>query len=99
MYPASAVDEVNMLASPSKVALSGEVKLRHIGSQNTSVSGSTPVEQIRDVIADDHPVARQGLSAILGSLDNEQVVSDAADGEEAWPYYFQYSPDALFVES
>jgi hypothetical protein len=73
MYPASAVDEVNMLASPSKVALSGEGKLRHIGSQKTSVSGSTPLEQIRVVIADDHPVARQGLSAILGSLDESKL--------------------------
>jgi DNA-binding NarL/FixJ family response regulator len=33
--------------------------------------------QIRVVIADDHPVARQGLSAILGSLDDVKVVAEA----------------------
>jgi two-component system NarL family response regulator len=89
---------MNMLASPSKVALSGESKLLHIGSQKTSVPGSTPLEQIRVVIADDHPVARQGLSAILGSLDNVKVVAEAADGEEACQLYHQYSPDVLLVD-
>ena len=89
---------MNMLASPCKVALSGEGKLRHIGSQKTSVSGSTPLEQIRVVIADDHPVARQGLSAILGSLDSVKVVAEAADGEEACQFYYQYSPDVLLVD-
>jgi len=87
-----------MLASLSNVALSREVKLHHIGGQKTSVSGSTPLEQIRVVIADDHPVARQGLSAILGSLDDVKVVAEAADGEEACQLYYQYSPDVLLVD-
>jgi DNA-binding NarL/FixJ family response regulator len=88
----------NMIVGPFKVALSGECKLRHIGSQKTGVSGNTPLEQIRVVIADDHPVARQGLSAILGSLDDVKVVAEAADGEEACRLYYQYSPDVLLVD-
>ena len=57
-----------------------------------------PLEQIRVVIADDHPVARQGLSAILGSLDDVKVVAEAADGEEACKLYHQHSPDVLIVD-
>jgi DNA-binding NarL/FixJ family response regulator len=82
----------------SKIQGSGEGKLRGNGSQKTSISGNTPLEQIRVVIADDHPVARQGLSAILGSLDNVEVVAEAADGEEACQLYYQYSPDVLIVD-
>ena len=87
-----------MLVSPSKVTFAGEGKPRKNGSQKTNPSGNIPLEQIRVVIADDHPVARQGLSAILGSLDDVKVVAEAADGEEACNLYYQYSPDILIVD-
>jgi hypothetical protein len=51
--------------------------------REVSRSSHTPFAQIRVVIADDHPVARQGLLAILGSMDDVKVVAEAADGEEA----------------
>jgi DNA-binding NarL/FixJ family response regulator len=87
-----------MLVSPSKVTFAGEGKPRKNGSQKTNPSGNIPLEQIRVVIADDHPVARQGLSAILGSLDDVKIVAEAADGEEACKLYHQYSPDILIVD-
>jgi DNA-binding NarL/FixJ family response regulator len=62
------------------------------------LSPSTPLQRIRVVIADDHPVARQGLSAILGSLSDIRVVAEAADGEEACKLYDQHSPDVLIVD-
>jgi DNA-binding NarL/FixJ family response regulator len=88
----------DMLVSPSNGRFSGEGKPHKNGSQKTSPSGNTPLEQIRVVIADDHPVARQGLSAILGSLDDVKVVAEAADGEEACRLYYRYSPDVLIVD-
>ena len=66
--------------------------------QETSASASTALDQIRIVIADDHPVARQGLSAILGSLDKVEVVAQATDGEEACELYRLHSPDVLLVD-
>ena len=42
---------------------------RNVKSQRNS-SASTRLKPIRIVIADDHPVVRQGLSAILASLDD-----------------------------
>jgi Response regulator receiver domain len=61
-------------------------------------SPSTSLKQIRVVVADDHPVARQGLSEILGSMDDVKVVAEAADGEEACKLYYEYSPDVLMVD-
>src|ERR1700752_3606813 len=87
-----------MLTTTPKATFSGEGKPSKNGNQKTSPSDNTPLEQIRVVIADDHPVARQGLSAILGSLDNVEVVAEAADGEEACQLYYQYSPDVLIVD-
>jgi DNA-binding NarL/FixJ family response regulator len=71
-------------------------------SRNNHIEASSSInsslEQIRVVIADDHPVARQGLSAILRSLDDVKVVAEAADGEEACKLYHLHSPDVLIVD-
>jgi DNA-binding NarL/FixJ family response regulator len=37
-----------------------------------------------DLIADDHPVVREGLVTILGLQDDLEVVGQARDGEEAY---------------
>jgi len=44
---------------------------------------ATPRADVRVVLADDHPVVRQGLRALLGSLDSVTVVGEAATGREA----------------
>jgi DNA-binding NarL/FixJ family response regulator len=41
------------------------------------------MSDIRVVLADDHPVVRAGLAALLGSLQGIEVVGVAADGWEA----------------
>jgi DNA-binding NarL/FixJ family response regulator len=41
------------------------------------------MSDIRVVLADDHPVVRAGLAALLGSLQGIEVVGVAADGREA----------------
>ena len=41
------------------------------------------MSDIRVVLADDHPVVRAGLAALLGSLQGIEVVGVAADGHEA----------------
>jgi DNA-binding NarL/FixJ family response regulator len=77
---------------------SGVAQLSRNGDLEVSRLSSIPLEQIRVVIADDHPVLRQGLSAILGSMDDVKVVAEAADGEEALKLYHQHSPDVLIVD-
>ena len=40
-------------------------------------------KQIRVVIADDHPVVREGISALVKSQKDMRVVSKAANGRQA----------------
>ena len=52
---------------------------------------------IRIVLADDHPVVREGLATILKAKDIK-VVGQASDGEEACRLYDQLSPDILVLD-
>ena len=54
--------------------------------------------QIRVLLADDHPVVRQGLAAILNSQKDIKIVAEAADGEEACKLFDQFSPDVLVLD-
>jgi DNA-binding NarL/FixJ family response regulator len=82
----------------SRRPLSRAENRRRNTPQQTSLSPNTPVESIRVVIADDHPVAREGLSSILRSLEGVQVVGEAGDGKEACELYDRLSPDVLIVD-
>ena len=57
----------------------------------------TGTQPIRVIIADDHPVIREGLAAIFRSQNDIKVVAEAADGEEACQLYDQLSPDVLVL--
>jgi len=61
-------------------------------------SPETATQQIRVIIADDHPVVREGLAAILRSQEDIKVVAEATDGEEACELYDQLFPDVLMLD-
>jgi DNA-binding NarL/FixJ family response regulator len=86
------------LVPHSQRPVSRPAKPRRNTARKTSSSRNTPLEQIRVIIADDHPVVREGLSSILRSLEGVQVVGEAANGEEACELYDQHSPDVLLVD-
>lgn len=50
------------------------------------------------VLADDHPVVRDGLSALLGSVDGIDVVAVAADGREAVRAAVTLRPDVVVLD-
>jgi two-component system, NarL family, response regulator len=52
---------------------------------------------IRVLLADDHPVVREGLASILKAKDIK-VIGEAEDGEEACQLYDQLSPDILILD-
>lgn len=53
---------------------------------------------IQIVIADDHPVVRSGLRAVLERQDDIEVVGEAADVEEALRKVSAYRPDVLLLD-
>lgn len=54
--------------------------------------------QIRLVIADDHPVVREGLRALIGSDRGLKVVGEAASGKEAVEEFLSHRPDVLLLD-
>ena len=53
---------------------------------------------IRVVIADDHPVVREGLSALLGSIPSIDVAGVANDGEQAVRAAVTLRPDVMVMD-
>jgi DNA-binding NarL/FixJ family response regulator len=53
---------------------------------------------LRVLIADDHPLFRQGLRAILDGADGLQVVGEAATGTEAVHVTVELEPDVVLMD-
>ena len=53
---------------------------------------------VRVLIADDHPVFRDGLASLLDPLDGIEVVARAADGAEAVAMVAEHRPDVVVMD-
>ena len=53
---------------------------------------------IRILIADGHPVVREGLIAIFKSQKDIMVIAEAADGEQDCELCYQLCPDVLLLD-
>jgi DNA-binding NarL/FixJ family response regulator len=56
------------------------------------------MRRVRVVLADDHPVVRAGLAALLGSLPDVEVVGVAADGRQAVKEVMLHRPDVAVLD-
>jgi DNA-binding NarL/FixJ family response regulator len=55
-------------------------------------------DDITVVLADDHQIVRDGLTALLGALDGFTVVGTAADGREAVDVVLRKRPDVVVMD-
>jgi DNA-binding NarL/FixJ family response regulator len=55
-------------------------------------------EPVRVLVADDHPIYRDGLAVLLASVDGLDVVGTAADGAEAVAEALRLQPDVVVMD-
>lgn len=53
---------------------------------------------VRVVVADDHPVFREGLVVVLDDLDDVEVVAEASDGDGAIAAVTEHLPDVVVMD-
>jgi len=53
---------------------------------------------VRILVADDHPVVRSGLRAILGARDEWEICAEAESGEEAVAMAKRFRPDVAILD-
>ena len=58
-----------------------------------------PQQQVRLVIADDHPIFRDGLRRWLETESDHKVIGEASDGAEAVKLVRQLQPDILLLDT
>lgn len=56
------------------------------------------MDKIKLLIADDHPVVREGLKTMLQSADEFEVIGQAANGEEAISLTEELKPDVVILD-
>jgi DNA-binding NarL/FixJ family response regulator/GAF domain-containing protein len=61
-------------------------------------SGMSESDRVRIVIADDHPVVRQGLRAFLETQPEVEILGEASDGEEAVRQVERLLPDVVLMD-
>ena len=55
-------------------------------------------ERIRVLVADDHPVFRRGMRAVLGAERDTEIVGEATDGAEAVALAIELQPDVILMD-
>ena len=55
-------------------------------------------QKIRILVADDHPVVRDGLVAILSTQADFEIVGEANDGSEAVSKAREYEPNVILID-
>jgi two-component system, NarL family, response regulator len=55
-------------------------------------------KQIRVIVADDHPIVREGLAALVKSQPDMQLLGEAENGRAAVQQYLRHRPDVILLD-
>jgi DNA-binding NarL/FixJ family response regulator len=67
-------------------------------TEQADVADQPATAPISVLIADDHPVVRQGLGVLLSVQDDIDVVGEAADGRQAVAMTAELDPDVILLD-
>jgi DNA-binding NarL/FixJ family response regulator len=70
----------------------------NVGVTGTSSEPEPQAQKIRIVVADDHPIFRDGLCRLLALEDDFEVVAQANDGREVLDILQKLDPDILLLD-
>ncbi len=56
------------------------------------------MDRIRVLVADDHPIFRKGMRALLSSEPDTELIGEATDGEEAIARALELRPDVILMD-
>ena len=70
-------------------------KIRPLPSNKNTIPEQPP---IRVLIADDHPMMREGITASLLAEGGIEVVGTASNGKEAIAYFARHRPDVCLID-
>lgn len=80
----------------------GESHLHSMDNYTPAVSMSQKelnnIEQIRILVADDHPIVRSGLAGLIEDEEDLLVVGEAENGREAVELFHQHRPDVTLMD-
>ena len=62
------------------------------------MNNPTPNTPIRVLIAEDHPIMRQGLGVVLDAYDDLVLVGEAENGEQAVQLAQDLEPDVIVMD-
>lgn len=62
------------------------------------MSDETELRALRIVVADDHPIVRDGIRSLIDAQEGMSVVGEAGDGAEALQVVAMLAPDVLVVD-
>ncbi len=68
------------------------------GTNGPSGTGTSSKSKIRIVVADDHPIFRDGLCRLLALEEDFEVVAQAQDGRQVLDVLQQHEPDILLLD-
>src|SRR5260370_8679535 len=69
----------------------------YFGKRRRTIMKTTP-DPIRILLADDHPVLRQGIRALASDERDMQFVAEASSGREAIDQFRKHRPDITLID-
>ncbi len=85
-------------AAPRHGATRGQAGDMTEQTQQDAGSAAGPGRTIRVVLVDDHRLVREGLTSLLRSYGDIDVVATASDGDEALAVVQAHSPDVVLMD-